>query len=79
MIDKKIKYIIACITEFAKTKDLVLLLMERQKINLQEALITLYNSDLYSKLIDSDTELYLQSPLYIYEYLDEELKKGKLS
>ena len=53
-------------------KDLVLLLME-------SALRTLYTSDTYAKLQDAKTGLYFQSPRYVYDFLRNEVKTGKMS
>lgn len=39
-----------------------------------DALDKIYNSAIYQKLMDSKTGLYLQSPGYIYSYLQDELK-----
>ena len=39
-----------------------------------EALDKIYNSAIYQKLLDTKTGLYLQSPGYIYSYLQDELK-----
>lgn len=39
-----------------------------------DALDKIYNSAIYQKLLDSKTGLYLQSPGYIYSYLQDELR-----
>lgn len=59
------------------TSDLLSLLMEDRNMTMQEAMILLYNSDTYSRLQDSSTELYYQSPGYVLDCLDHELKTGK--
>ena len=41
--------------------------------------IAVYNSELYKRLNDLDTGLYYQSPLYVYHYLQNELKTGSLA
>lgn len=63
------------IIQFYILDNLVLLLMEERKMTLEQALDTLYSSDTLSFLEDMETELYLQSPLYIYEMLEEELEE----
>ncbi len=66
--NKKIEFIINCDVE-----EIVSLLQEDYGMELLEAFDTIYNSKLYKKLIDTETGLYIQSPLYIYEYLKEEI------
>ncbi len=39
-----------------------------------DALDKIYNSAIYQKLLNFETGLYLQSPGYIYSYLQDELK-----
>ena len=51
------------------TADLVVLLMERLGMDLQTALDTVYTSDTFAKLSNPATELYYQSPYYIYSVL----------
>ena len=46
--------------------------------NVEQALRAVYNSELYQKLCDPKTGLYFQSPLYVYDYLKNEIKTGKL-
>lgn len=58
--------------------DLAELLMTDYKLNYQEALSTLYESDLYSKLCDPATGLYFRSSYYVYSFLQDELNKGKI-
>lgn len=43
-------------------------------IELTEALKIIYNSNVYRQLQDSEGELYIQSPSYIYEMLKREMK-----
>ncbi len=42
-------------------------------IPLEDAFSCVYNSNIYKKLLNVDTGLYLQSSDYIYDYLKEEL------
>lgn len=60
-------------------KDLVLLLMEDFCMDMKSALRTLYTSDTYAKLQDAKTGLYFQSPRYVYDFLRNEVKTGKMS
>ncbi len=69
---KKIEFIQNCDVE-----EIVSLLQEDHGMDILEAFDTIYNSKIYQKLIDTETGLYIQSPLYIYEYLKEEIGKPK--
>ena len=60
-------------------KDIVLLLMEDFNMDMKTALHTLYNSDTYTKLQDTKTGLYFQSTRYVYDFLKNEIKSGKMS
>lgn len=61
-------------------KNLALLLIEQNKeLTMERALSMVFNSDTYRKVMDERTLLYYQSPKYVFAFLDEELKKGKLS
>ena len=59
-------------------KDLVLKLMEVQKMSMSEALDAVYNSDTYAKILDRETGLFYQSTAYVYSILQHELKEGKI-
>ena len=43
-------------------------------IDLTDALKVVYNSKVYQQLQDSEGDLYVQSPSYIYELLKQEMK-----
>lgn len=68
---QKIEFIINCDVE-----EMVSLLQEDYGMNMLDAFDTVYNSQIYKKLTDTKTGLYIQSPLYIYEYLKDELSTG---
>ncbi len=55
-------------------RDLLMLLMERRQLSLQEALSCLYTSKTYARLKDPRSGLYFQSPGYVYDFLEEEAK-----
>ena len=59
-------------------KDLVLKLMEEQKMSMNDALDAVYNSDTYEKILDLETGLFAQSTPYVYAILQRELKEGKI-
>ncbi len=60
------------------SSDVVRFLVERNKMSLPEAISTFHNSETFAKLEDFDTELYVESPAYIYELLLTELRYGRL-
>lgn len=49
-----------------------------QNIGLEEALLLFHNSETFEKLCEKHTDLYIESPAYIYELLTEELRRGTL-
>lgn len=60
------------------TRDLAVMLMERRKMPMTDALDTLYNSETYEKLSDPRSGLYFQAPGYVYDFLDKEIEYGKM-
>lgn len=61
-------------------KKLALLLIEQNEtLTIEQALSMVFNSDTYQKVMDERTLFYYQSPKYVFAFLNEELKKGKLS
>jgi hypothetical protein len=61
------------------TKNLVLKVMEEFGYNIPDAMSTVYNSQLYEKILDLETGLYFQSAGYNYQLLRQELLTGKIS
>lgn len=60
-------------------KNLALLLLGQQPdLSLEQALSQVVNSDTYQKLLNERTHLYYQSPKYVFSFLDQELKTGKM-
>lgn len=57
---------------------LVILAMEDFKLSLPEALNLVYNSQLYEKIVDTETGLYYQSAEYNYNLLRREITFGKI-
>ena len=70
---KNIEYMNECMI-----RDLAVMLVEDLQISIPEALNILYNSETYEKLQDERTGLYFQSPVYVYDFFQKELKNGKL-
>lgn len=52
--------------------------MEDYHLDLHTALRRFYNSDTFAKLSDERTGLYIQSSGYVYDFLQQELKEGKI-
>ncbi len=61
-------FMIECITT-----ELVVLVMEQFHVDMKAAMEMVYSSNTYNKLTDPLTGLYYQSPLYVYDVLQEEL------
>lgn len=59
-------------------KELVLRLIDERHLSMKDALDIVYNSETYTKILDTRTGLYSQSTAYVYDYLDSELTTGKL-
>lgn len=45
-------------------------------ISIEQALDFIYNSDTFQNLSNKETGLYIESPAYIYQLLDQEYKTG---
>ena len=61
------------------TKNLVLKVMEEFGYNIPDAMSTVYNSQLYEKILKLETGLYFKSDKYNYQLLLQENKKKKIS
>ena len=60
-------------------KNLALLLQEdNPSLSMDQALSLVINSDTYQRVLNDNTRLYYQSPRYVYSFLDNELKTGKM-
>jgi hypothetical protein len=59
------------------TRELIVRLMEDQSLSMREAMGIVYNSKTYTALNNLNTGLYFQSPAYIYDILEQELKANK--
>ena len=76
-VKDKIEYTVSLVSDFAKKHSLSTT-QAFNYISVEQALRTVYNSELYKKLCEQNTGLYFQSPLYVYDYLKNEIKTGKL-
>ena len=55
-----------------------LLMKEQPQLTMEQALSAVVNSDTYLRLQEDNTALYYQSPRYVYSFLANELKTGKM-
>lgn len=55
------------------------LMSENHALSMEQALALVFNSDTYQKLLNDKTGLYYQSPGYVFSFLENELKTGKIS
>ena len=60
------------------TQDLIIFLVEDERVNIEAAMSKVYNSATFEKLSNPDTGLYRESSAYVYELLKDELKEGVL-
>ena len=67
--DFLVEYITARVVEW---------IMRDQDLDLEEALLLFHNSETFEKLCEKQTDLYIESPAYIYELLTEELRRGTI-
>ena len=67
------------LVEYITTKVVEMLIKDRQ-IGLEEALLLFHNSETetFEKLCDRKTDMYIESPGYIYEIFQEELRRGTI-
>ncbi|MDY6256089.1 MAG: hypothetical protein SPH85_14345 [Bacteroidales bacterium] len=72
-MNKRMQYLVEGIT-----KDIISYLMEDNGCDLSTALREFYNSEIFAKLSDESTGLYIESSAYVYEMLKGELKFGKI-
>lgn len=56
------------------SRDIITLLIEDYKIDREKAMNLLFTSNTYKILENPDSGLYYQSPYYVYNFLQEELK-----
>lgn len=56
------------------TRELIARLMEERSLSMREAMDIVYNSKTYQALNNLNTGLYFQSPAYVFDVLEEELR-----
>ena len=69
-MNKNAQYLIEGIT-----KDIAIYLMEDYGMNMPKAIALFYNSEIFEKLSDETSGLYIESSAYVYELLKPEIKK----
>lgn len=62
----------------ALVRDMIVRYCEDYGTTIPEAMEVIYNSETFQGLEDPRTELYCQSPVYLYDCLEHELKYGKI-
>ena len=60
------------------TQRIIQYLMHDRDMEVDEAMNLFYNSTVFEKLHDEETGLYLESPLYVYDLLKNEIRNGRL-
>lgn len=65
------------LVEYITTKVVERLIKEKH-LGLEEALLLFHNSETFEKLCERKTDMYIESPGYIYEILMEELRRGTI-
>lgn len=59
-------------------QDIVDMIAEDQNIEYDEAMNKFYYSEIFEKLQDQETGLYLESPEYIYDLFKDEMNFGRI-
>lgn len=59
-------------------QDLVEMFTEESGIEYDQAMHTIYESEIFEKLLDAETGLYRESPSYVYGLLQDELNFGHI-
>ncbi|MDR0469700.1 MAG: hypothetical protein LBH09_06970 [Peptococcaceae bacterium] len=57
------------------TQELVGFIMTDRSLEIDKAMKILYESDLFGKLQDTETGLYLEGSAYVYEILKDEMQE----
>ena len=57
---------------------LIKYLCEDENYKVEKAMEIVYNSQIFTKVIDEETGLYKESPSFVYELLKDELYNGKI-
>ena len=72
-MNNDIQFMIECIsTELTK------MLMEKYGWDMKHALDELYTSETFKRLCDPRCGLYYESPVYVFNYLENEMRTGQV-
>lgn len=61
------------------TQDIIAFLVEEDNVPIEKAMDILYNSEIFTKLYDSETGLYRESSAYVTALLRDEIANGKIT
>ena len=64
---KDIDYINEC-----TTRDVIQLLVQEKNMSINEAMNYFYNSKTFKNLLNPETKLFIQSPVYIFDTLESQ-------
>ena len=59
-------------------QEIIYLMTEEQEIAYDKAMEKFYNSEVFEKLQDIETGLYLESPSYVYDLYKDEMNFGHI-
>ena len=59
-------------------QDIVDMISTDQNIEYDETMNKFYNSEVFEKLVDKETGLYLESPEYVYDLFKDEMNFGQI-
>ena len=59
-------------------QDIIYMITTEQNIEYDEAMNRFYNSEVFEKLQDKETGLYMESPAYVYDLFKDECNFGHL-
>lgn len=59
-------------------QDIIDMITRDQHIEYDEAMNRFYNSQVFEKLLEIETGLYLESPAYIYDIFKDEMNFGRI-
>lgn len=71
--EDRYRFLVDCISS-----KIVELLIAEKGMSLEEALLEWHNSETFDRLVDKETALYIESPMFVYTILQEEFKRGTL-
>lgn len=60
------------------TSKVVEWIIKDQGIDLEQALVQFCNSETFEKLNQRNTDMYIESPAYVYEIYNSELRRGTI-